>query len=188
LLHELAIERAAAISRCGRYRWWLRRAWGAAPGILWVMLNPARADDSRDDPTIRRVIAFSRSWGFGAATVVNLYPFRSTLPAECRAWAASDPRATRRIRENDRAIAALAEDAAAIVAAWGAVPWARGRADEIARRLAGPAIAPFQCLGTTADGSPTHPLARGRNRVPDEAQPLPWHRTATIPRPTALCS
>lgn len=29
-------------------------------------------------------------------------------------------------------------------------------------------------LGLTKDGYPIHPLARGKMRVPDDAQPLPW--------------
>jgi hypothetical protein len=30
------------------------------------------------------------------------------------------------------------------------------------------------CLGTTRNGSPKHPLARGRERVPDDAPLVPW--------------
>jgi hypothetical protein len=172
---EIAIVRSAAISRCGRYRWWLKRGWDAGPDILWVMLNPARADDSRDDPTIKRVIHFSRSWGFGAATVVNLYPFRSTLPAECRAWALGDQAAVlRRIRRNDDMIARAARAATAVVAAWGTVAWSRERTLQVTARLASADIRPLLCLGTTADGSPFHPMARGKRRVPDDRKPIPW--------------
>lgn len=40
-------------------------------------------------------------------------------------------------------------------------------------------IAPFAderlyCLGTTKDGQPIHPLARGKWRVPDDQQPIVW--------------
>ncbi|HTJ63256.1 MAG TPA: DUF1643 domain-containing protein [Alphaproteobacteria bacterium] len=174
MFRETAIERSADISRCGRYRWWLKREWGAGPDILWVMLNPARADDSRDDPTVKRVIHFSRSWGFGAATVVNLYPFRTTLPVECRAWAVSDPAALNRIRQNDRAIAELAVSATAVIAAWGTVPWAQLRAKHVASKLARIGVPPLQCLGKTADGSPLHPMARGRMRVADDRQSTTW--------------
>ncbi|WP_020095016.1 hypothetical protein [Methylobacterium sp. 285MFTsu5.1] len=30
------------------------------------------------------------------------------------------------------------------------------------------------CFGLTADGSPIHPMARGRSRIPDHAQPMLW--------------
>jgi len=167
--------RSAAISRCGQYRWWLKRAWSDGPAIVWVMLNPARADDERDDPTIRRVIHFSKSWGFGSATVVNLYPFRSTRPAECRGWTASGPTAVRKhMRENDCAVAEAVLGAGSIVAAWGTVPWARERAELLAVDLTRAKAPPLQCLGTTADGSPLHPMARGRKRVPDDRQPMTW--------------
>jgi hypothetical protein len=167
--------RSAAISRCGRYRWWLKREWGDGPAIAWIMLNPARADEQRDDPTIRRVIHFSQSWGFGAATVVNLYPFRSTIPAECRGWTASS-RATfrKQMRENDRTIAEIVQGASAIAAAWGTVGWAQERAELLVADLARAGAPPLQCLGTTLDGSPLHPMARGRKRVPDDRQPIAW--------------
>jgi hypothetical protein len=167
--------RSAAISPCGQYRWWLKREWGDGPAIAWIMLNPARADEQRDDPTIRRVIHFSRSWGFGTAMVVNLYPFRSTIPAECRGWSASRPTTLRtHMRENDRAIAEIVRDTGAIVAAWGAVAWAQERAKRLVAELAQVGAPPLQCLGTTLDGSPLHPMARGRKRVPDDRLPAPW--------------
>ena len=33
----------------------------------------------------------------------------------------------------------------------------------------------MQCLATTRDGYPTHPMARGRHRVPDDTTPRPFH-------------
>jgi hypothetical protein len=167
--------RSAAISRCGRYRWWLKREWDDGPAIAWIMLNPARADDKRDDPTIRRVIHFSKSWGFGAAAVVNLYPFRSTLPAECRGWTTSSPTILRKqMRENDRIIAEIAQGTGSILAAWGTVGWAQERAKLLVADLVRAGAPPLQCLGTTLDGSPLHPMARGRKRVPDDQLPAPW--------------
>jgi hypothetical protein len=167
--------RSAAISPCGRYRWWLKREWGDGPTVAWIMLNPARADEQRDDPTILRVIHFSRCWGFGAATVVNLYPYRSTIPAECRGWTASSPTTfQKQMRKNDRTIAEITHGARAIVAAWGTVGWAQERVKLLVAGLVRAGSSPLQCLGTTLDGAPLHPMARGRKRVPDDRQPVPW--------------
>jgi hypothetical protein len=80
------------------------------------------------------------------------------------------------MRENDRAIAEAAQQAGSVVAAWGAVPWARGREARLAAELARAGGPPLQCLGTTLDGSPLHPMARGRMRVPDDRQPMPWSK------------
>ena len=54
----------AEISDCGKYRWKLWRIWDdSKPKILWIMHNPSTADAEKDDPTIRRIINFSKSWG-----------------------------------------------------------------------------------------------------------------------------
>jgi len=67
------------------YRYRLSRIWDdAAPGVCWVMLNPSTATTGVDDPTISRVIDFSRSWHHGSATVVNLFAFRTRKPDPSR--------------------------------------------------------------------------------------------------------
>lgn len=71
----------ACLSPDNQYRYKLHRGWDESkPSIMFVMLNPSTADSEKDDPTIRRVINFSRSWGYGSVHVVNLYAFRSTDP------------------------------------------------------------------------------------------------------------
>ena len=32
------------------------------------------------------------------------------------------------------------------------------------------------CLGTNASGSPKHPMARGKARIPDDQEPLPFSK------------
>lgn len=81
-MSDLFVKRAASISECGTYRWTLQRRWAAGERVCWIMLNPSTADAERDDPTVLRCMAFSRSWGYGGLIVVNLYPFRSSKPAE----------------------------------------------------------------------------------------------------------
>jgi hypothetical protein len=143
------IERRATCSRDGRFRYSLVRRWSPGPSVAWVMLNPSTADATRDDATIRRCIALSRSWGFAALEVVNLFALRSTDP---RALAdAADPVGPR----NDRATRRALGRANAVVAAWGVPPRAlRGRAEAV-RPLLPPGTG---CVGVTTGGQPRHPL------------------------------
>ncbi|MGB1439119.1 MAG: DUF1643 domain-containing protein, partial [Luminiphilus sp.] len=76
------MQRSAGFSRCGGYRYWLKRQWSTLPGVTLVGLNPSSADARKDDATLRRVIGFARDWGFGAVTVVNLFAWRTPRPAE----------------------------------------------------------------------------------------------------------
>lgn len=46
------------------------------------MLNPSTADETKDDPTIRRCIDFARRLGYGGLYAVNLYAWRARGPWE----------------------------------------------------------------------------------------------------------
>lgn len=75
------MEKTAIISEDEKYRYQLSRCWDETkPRILFIMLNPSTADANIDDPTIRRVISFAKSWGYGGVYVGNLFAFRSTDP------------------------------------------------------------------------------------------------------------
>ena len=37
----------------------------------------------------------------------------------------------------------------------------------------------LHCFARSKDGSPVHPVARGRNRIPDHAQPVLWRAGST---------
>lgn len=133
----------------GAYRYRLGRRWAPGGRVAFVMLNPHRADAVRDDPTIRRCVAFARRWGFGAVEVVNLFGLCAREP---RALArAADPVG----RDNDRHLRRALRRADLVVCAWGASRLARRRADEVASLLAG---RPLRCLGRTRAGAPRHPL------------------------------
>ena len=79
------MEKGAIISDCGNYRFQLWRIWNEKlPKVFWVMHNPATADAYINDPTIRRCINFSATWGYGGIFVGNLFSFRATNPKELK--------------------------------------------------------------------------------------------------------
>lgn len=145
-----APEGSALFDPRGRYRYQLKRRWGAGGReIAFVMLNPSTAGAERDDPTIRRCGGFARAWGFSAMTVVNLFALRATDPARLRR--ARDPVGP----ENDEHIARAADSCDAVVLAWEAHGALRGRDQDVLVLLRG---CRATCLGVTKSGQPRHPL------------------------------
>jgi hypothetical protein len=79
------MHKHAILSKDNKYRYQLSRIWNEEkPKVLFIMLNPSIADADIDDPTIRKVITFAKSWGYGGIFVGNLYSFRSTDPKVLR--------------------------------------------------------------------------------------------------------
>lgn len=151
----------ADYSTCGLYRYSLWRSWDDNAGtILWIMLNPSRADHlGNNDPTIERCERRSVAWGFGRMEVVNLFALRSPYPKALRE--AGDPVGPL----NDIGIVDGAGRASLILCAWGAHGGLKGRADEVRGLLAGRSL---HCLGMTQSGEPAHPLylSYGRRPIP----------------------
>jgi len=162
------LETSAEISACRQYRYALRRKWADGPQILFVMLNPSTADETVDDPTIRRCIGFSKSWGFGSLAVGNLFALRTPSPAVLkRSVAPVGP-------QNDSWLQELQRSAALVVAAWGNHGSFLGRSGTVRQLLSDP-----HTLGLTKLGEPRHPLY-----VPSAAQPLSWRANNSFkPKP-----
>lgn len=148
------MHRSATFSSNRSCRYSLVRAWDESlPALTWVLLNPSTANEQEDDPTIRRVIGLSRTWGYGSATVLNLYARACTCPTELH------NNFTERERIGPRNNQHLAQLAAPIVVAWGAHTYARERARKVLTLLP-PALF---CIGQNNDGSPKHPLYARRD-------------------------
>lgn len=181
------------------YRWTMKRAWGSGPTIIWSLLNPSNADGKRDDPTTLRMIGFSYRWGFGSMIATNVYPFISSTTDKLRAWRKTfdwktyeangmrpwelDKSSWSAFHHNIGVINDLIREDIICVAAWGTgadeadiqqfIEGVRLEVDDAEFGSIGIPIE-WKCLGKTADGSPIHPLARGRHRVPDDAILIPW--------------
>ena len=153
-----------------RYRYWLHRelATRGDEGLVFVMLNPATATATEDDPTIRRCMDFGRRWGYRELTVVNLFALRAADPAELRRHGA-DAIGER----NDELLRWLRQHPATtcMVAAWGNHGTHLGRDAAVL-----PIIQPAMALKTTKAGCPAHPLY-----LPKSTRPSPYEAPAQQP-------
>lgn len=137
------------------HRNWLLRNWdGNKPRLLFIGLNPSKADDKEDDATIRRLIHFSKKRGCGSFMIINLYTKIATkrkdliahikedgdlCPGEWILKCHSEPVAWRSYKK--------------VIFMWGGTKQAKERAKYAISRF------PFAyCFGHTKDGSPKHPL------------------------------
>jgi hypothetical protein len=146
------LERAcgAVFDKRRQYRYLLWRTLDLRrPAVTFVMLNPSAADEQTNDPTIKRVIALSKAWGFGRVFVVNLFAYMTAEPLELKA------RRKPVGENNDDWIDFAAQQSKHIVLAWGNHGAHRLRAAEVLGRLE-----PERCrvISVTAQGQPRHPL------------------------------
>lgn len=144
------------------YRYLLWRRWDVTlPEVAFVMLNPSTADETDDDPTIRRCAGFARAWGFGGIVVANLFAFRSASPLALRSC--PDPVGP----ENNRYLCAVRERTNSVIAAWGQHGALFGRSAQVRGLLE--AGGPLSVLRLNAGGEPAHPLY-----LPGSLRPVPW--------------
>ena len=143
------IKSSATFSPCRQYRYSLWRHWGDPAGgyAMFVGLNPSTADETMDDPTIRRCIGFAKDWGYAGLCMTNLFAFRATQPADMKAVA--DPIGP----DNDQALLRMAQGSGVIVAAWGVDGAHLGRGDVVRGMLPN-----LHFLKLTQAGHPSHPL------------------------------
>lgn len=150
---QLAIQKSGAeFSDCRNYRYALWRTWGEPPYIAFIGLNPSTADESANDPTIRRCIGFAKSSGFGGLYMLNLFAWRATDPDDL--YEATHPVGD----GNNHALVNYCALTKRVVAAWGSYAppgMVSDRVDVVFRLLEHRSL---WCLGTTKNGSPRHPL------------------------------
>lgn len=155
----------AVYSACDRYRYALTRLWDAdGPRVTFVMLNPSKATEVQNDPTVERCERRARTLGYGAFRVVNIFAWRETDPHMMRK--AADPVGS----ANDGQLLAAAAWADQVIAAWG-VHGAHLNRGAIVETLLRDAGHDLSCFGLTKDGHPRHPLY-----VAYAQQPVNWGR------------
>ncbi|EBA11227.1 DUF1643 domain-containing protein [Roseobacter sp. CCS2] len=153
----------AVYSNCERYRYALTRTWDeAGKRVLFVMLNPSKATEVQNDPTVERCERRARALGFGAFQVTNIFAWRDTDPRKMRK--AADPVG----RANDAMILLAVAWSDQIIAAWGThgAHLDRGPQTEALLRGTGRSL---YALGLSKHGHPKHPLY-----ISYTQQPILW--------------
>lgn len=150
--HSDSAISTAEYSDCERYRYALTRTWDAKlPKLGFIMLNPSKATEVQNDPTVERCERRARALGFGAFRVTNIFAWRETDPHKMRR--AKDPVGP----DNDACLTELMHWSDTVIAAWGVhgEHLNRGPAVEAVLRRTGQHL---HCLGLTKHGHPRHPL------------------------------
>lgn len=145
------MHKTAHFSPCRTYRYELRRIWGPGCQLLAVIgLNPSTADETQDDPTIRRCIRYAKDWGLDGLVMLNLFAFRSTdpkaLPKQGDAVGPLNDSCLKSVPVGERGI---------VLCAWGANKFAETRSQEVLKLLEDQDL---HVLGLTKAGAPRHPL------------------------------
>lgn len=153
--------RSAHFSDCRRWRYTLHRIWDeGSPYCQFIGLNPSTANETDDDPTVRRCIRYAQSWGYGGLVMTNAFAWRDTDPKGMKAQ--PDPIGP----NNDAWLVAVASGAGMVVAAWGAHGAHMGRGNAVKTLLAD---SDLHVLGLTNCGHPRHPLY-----LRADLRPVPW--------------
>ena len=144
------MNRSAIISKDKKYRYRLSRIWSDSPTITYIMLNPSKADDQFDDKTIKRLIFFTKKFGFGGFYVGNLYP--KITPYVNVLY---DDLSHNKI-ENRRHIKFMINKSSKVVFAW-------GKTIESTPKWIHKIIEKPFCFGLNKNGTPKHPLYLKKN-------------------------
>lgn len=145
------ITSMALYSDCDTYRYALTRHWDDGPRLLYVMLNPSKATELANDPTVERCERRARALGYGAFEVTNIFALRETDPHAMRRHVTPNG------PDNDSTLNAASLRADHILAAWGTHGAHQGRGPQVAQLLRDTGQ-PLYHLGMTKDGHPRHPL------------------------------
>lgn len=160
------------------HRYFLRRAVstmfdaGTVKPLVICGYNPSDANETADDPTIRREIDFAKQWGCSHLLKFNMFAGVGNKPEmlddiEDPVGAANDAWIV-------RGIAYAVEHGGILLAAWG-VPKGSARVQALARERAKmlAALGPWTALKVTKDGHPSHPLYLKKT-----SKPLAWSAPA----------
>ncbi len=146
---DLAQPQGAIFSDDAKYRYALWRIWSQArPLLMFVGLNPSKAGQISNDPTITRLMVRADREGYGGLLAANIYGMVTTNP---RKLLEDDDPVGPETDDYLRQMLTLTEGKA--LCGWGAFSAAKLRTTAMLKMIPQP-----YCLRLNADGSPQHPL------------------------------
>jgi len=165
---DLFATNSAVISPCRKYRYILKRSWDESKGFVnFIGLNPSTADESKDDPTIRRCMGFARDWGYGGIYMTNLFALRATHPEELKKT--DDDLHDARNPYNSFHLHFAIDRSKITIAAWGN----HGKLDSMDYYMKSSHELHYLKMNST--GQPAHPLY-----LPKTLKPIKWDNGAKV--------
>ena len=138
------ILRKARFSNDKKHRYKLSRHWDLnKPQILYIMLNPSIGNESIDDPTIKRLISFTRKFDYGGFFVGNLFTYITPNPKTLDTSIGLT-------NKNLNVLENLVSKVDNVVYAWGS---SIEEPKEFRKFIFNP-----MCFGKNLNGTPKHPL------------------------------
>ena len=138
------ILRSARFSNDKKHRYKLSRHWDLnKPQILYIMLNPSIGNESIDDPTIKRLLSFTRKFNYGGFFVGNLFTYITPNPKTLDTSIGIT-------NKNLNVLTNLVSKADEVVYAWGN---SIEEPNELKKLISNP-----MCFGKNLNGTPKHPL------------------------------
>jgi hypothetical protein len=168
------IRRAAILGFDDSCRFVLERGPSDGRTAAWLMCNPSTADASLDDQTNRRVVHHSARAGCPRSLIGNVWPLRTAFPSELFKWLGDGTYTEAMQAANLDALAMISAQADVHVVAFGALRSYARCVDKALDAFSQGGRVPLYCLGTTGDGLPLHPLARGKHAVRNDATLREW--------------
>ena len=139
------MNRSAVISKNKKYRYELSRVWSESPKITFIMLNPSVGDETFDDKTIKRLIFFTKKFGYGGFYVGNIFPNINTKVSDLYLDLSHDK------KKNRKYVSSMIDKSESVVYAWGkTINNPPNWIDKIVDK-------PL-CFGFNKNGTPKHPL------------------------------
>ncbi|HEV3208787.1 MAG TPA: DUF1643 domain-containing protein [Chthoniobacterales bacterium] len=165
------MQNECVFSHDRRFRYILRHRWEplfAPKFCTWIGLNPSVADETKLDPTLRRIRTFTAAWGYNGFIMTNLFALVSSDPDQL--YSEADPVGP----ENDRYILQAIQETGVVIAAWGTVGGHRNRCAAVLKMISG---GNMLCLKKTKQGYPIHPLYVAAGTEPTSYKTGPARKT-----------